>query len=223
MKKQKIEKIMKILKEKYKKSNYPTVRRTSQTKDAFKTLIACLLSLRTQDKNTEKAAENLFRVADTPQKILKLPIRKLEKLIYSSGYYKKKARTIKYVSKVILEKYKGKVPDNKKELLSIKGIGNKTANIVLSFVYGKDVIPVDTHVHKVSNRIGLVKTKTPEQTERELMKVIPKKYRREVNTLFILFGKEICQSRKPKCYICPIKKFCKFKPKTKNKKLHNYK
>jgi len=210
-KRERAEKIIKILKKEFKNYRKPTVRRTSQNKDAFKTLISCLLSLRTQDKNTEKASEALFKVADSPDKILRLPLKRLENLIHCSGYYKQKARTIKHVSKIIKEKHKGKVPKNKKELLNIKGIGPKTANIVLCFAYGKDVIPVDTHVHKVSNRLGLVKTKTPEETEKELMKVVPKKYWREINTLFILFGKNICLSVSPLCSKCPLSNLCERK------------
>lgn len=203
-----IEEIMNLLMREFKVYRKPTIRRTSSEKNPFKTLITCLLSLRTQDKNTEKASTSLFQVADTPEKIVKLPVKRLEKLIYSSGYYKNKARSIQHVSKVLIEKYNSKVPSTKEELLSIKGIGPKTANIVLGFAYGKDVIPVDTHVHRIPNRLGLVKTKKPEQTEIELMRIIPKKYWKEVNTTFILFGKNICLPISPKCSICPLNKLC---------------
>ena len=185
-----------------------TLNRMREKPNPFKILIACLLSLRTQDKNTEKASSALFAVADTPEKILALSQKKLEKLIFSSGHYKKKARTLKHVSEVILEKYNGKVPDTKEELLSIKGIGPKTANIVLAFAYGKEVIPVDIHVHVIANRLGWVKTKTPEKTEKELEKILPRKYWKELNALFVLFGKEICDTRSPKCSICPIRHLC---------------
>lgn len=206
--KHKIEKIMKILMKEFEPYAKPTVRRTSSENDPFRTLISCLLSLRTQDKNTAKASASLFAVADTPQKIINLPVKKLEKLIYSSGYYKNKAKSIKHVCNVLLEKYNGKVPETKKELLSIKGIGPKTANIVLCFAYGKCVIPVDTHVHRIPNRLGLVKTKKPEETELKLMELFPKKYWREINTTFILFGKNICLPISPKCSICPLNKLC---------------
>lgn len=204
----KIDKIMKILLKEFKIYRKPTVRRTSAKKSPFKTLITCLLSLRTQDENTAKASKALFEVTDTPEGIVKLNIKKLEKLIFSSGYYKNKARSLKHVCKVLLEKYNGKVPKIKEELLSIKGIGPKTANIVLCFAYGKCVIPVDTHVHRIPNRLGLVKTKKPEETEKELMKIFPKKYWREINTTFILFGKNICLPISPKCSICPLNKLC---------------
>ncbi len=176
--------------------------------DSFRILISCLLSLRTQDKNTEIASNNLFAVADTPQGILKLPIKKLEKLIFKSGHYHKKAGVLKSVSKEILERFNGKVPTEKEELLSIKGVGPKTANIVLAFAFGKSVIPVDTHCHKIPNRIGWVKTKTPEQTEKELEKILPKKYWNEFNAIFVLFGKTICVPISPKCSECLIEKYC---------------
>jgi len=174
----------------------------------FKILISCLLSLRTKDANTEKVSEKLFAVADTPEKIAKLPTKKLEKLIFSSGHYKKKAQVLKHVSKVLIEKHKGKVPSTKEELLAIKGVGPKTANIVLAFAFGKSVLPIDTHCHRIPNRLGWVKTKTPEQTEKELEKILLKKYWREFNAIFVQFGKEICQPVSPWCGKCPINKYC---------------
>jgi len=206
----KINKIMQILEKHFNPTERTTLNKMRKTKksNAFKILISCLLSLRTQDKNTKKASKKLFAVADTPKKILKLSTKKLEKLIFSSGHYKKKAKTIKHVSKTILEKYKGKVPNTKDELLSIKGIGPKTANIVLAFAYSKSVLPIDTHCHRIPNRLGWIKTKTPKKTEKELEKILPKKYWKEFNAIFILFGKEICQPISPKCSICPIKKYC---------------
>jgi len=167
-----------------------------------------LLSLRTQDKNTEKASKKLFIVADTPKKIIKLPIKKLEKLVYSSGHYKKKARTLKHVSSELIKRFNGKVPNDKEKLLSIKGVGPKTANIVLNFAFDKLVLPIDTHCHRIPNRLGWVKTKTPEKTEKELEKILPKKYWREFNGIFVLFGKTICQPVSPWCSKCPINKYC---------------
>jgi len=203
-----ISNVMDILLEKYGKHRQPTIRRTSKENDPFKVLITCLLSLRTQDKNTEIVSNNLFQYIKEPGHIIKIPIKKLEKLIYSSGHYKKKSRIIKHVTKEIINRFNNKVPSNKEDLLSIKGIGPKTANIVLSFAYNKDVIPVDTHVHSISNRLGWVKTKKPEQTEKELEKVLPKRYWKEINTILILFGKSICVPISPKCSICPVNKYC---------------
>ena len=207
-KKDNITKIMKILARHFNPTERTTLNRMRKKPNAFKILIACLLSLRTQDKNTEIASKRLFAVADTPEEIAKLPVKKLEKLIYSSGHYKKKSRVLKHVSSEILNRFNGKVPSNKEELLSIKGIGPKTANIVLAFAYGKDEIPVDVHVHVISNRLGWVKAKTAEKTEQELVKIIPKRYWKELNAIFVLFGKEICITISPKCSICPINKYC---------------
>ena len=177
-------------------------------KDAFKILISCLLSLRTRDENTEKVTKKLFAVASTPEEILALPTKKLEKLIFSSGYYKNKAKTLKHVSQVILEKYKGKVPSEKEKLLSIKGIGPKTANVVLNFAYNQLVIPVDVNVHRISNRLGFVEAKTPEKTEQKLEKILQKKYWREINAIFILHGRKLCVPVSPRCSICPVKELC---------------
>lgn len=203
-----IDEIMEILKRVYPTHDKTTLNRMRDNPEAFKILISCLLSLRTQDKNTEIASGRLFEVADTPQEILKLPMEKLEKLIFSSGHYKKKARVLKHVSEIILKDFNGKVPDTREELMSIKGIGPKTANIVLAFAFGKNVLPIDTHCHRIPNRLGWVETKTPEKTEIELGKILPKKYWRDFNGIFVQFGKTICVPISPKCSECPIQKFC---------------
>lgn len=206
-----IEPIMKILEKEFPVSK-TTLNKMRKNPNAFKILISCLLSLRTQDKNTEIASSRLFAVANTPKEILALPLKKLEKLIFSSGHYRKKARTLKHVSKVILKEFNGKVPKTREELMSIKGIGPKTANIVLAFAFGKKVLPIDIHCHRIPNRLGWVKTKTPEQTETELNKILPKKYWTEFNSIFVQFGKTICQPVSPLCSTCPINRYC---PKTK--------
>ena len=203
-----ISKVMKILGKIYNSNEKTTLNKMRKKPDAFKILISCLLSLRTQDKNTEKASARLFAVAETPKEIVKLPIKRLEKLIFSSGHYKKKARTLQHVSRELINKFNSKVPNTREKLLSIKGIGPKTANIVLAFAFGKNVIPVDVHVHVTSNRLGWVKTKTPEQTEKELEKVLPKKYWKEINAILVQFGKEICITISPWCSKCPIKRYC---------------
>jgi endonuclease-3 len=205
------------------KKSQEGVRRTNlnrESKDTkhytpFQTLISCILSLRVRDEVTEVLSKDLFEVASTPEGILKIPAKKLEKIIFRSGYYRVKAKTIKHISKEILDKYNGKVPDTKEELLSIKGIGPKTANIVLCFAFNQVVIPVDVNLHRVSNRLGWVKTNTAEKTEKELEKILPKKYWREINGIFILHGKKICVPISPKCSICPINKLC---PKVRVKK-----
>jgi len=204
-----IEPVMKILSKHFNYTERTTLNRMRKKPDAFKILASCLLSLRTQDKNTEKASSNLFKFAQTPKEILNLPLKKLEKLIYCSGHYKKKARILKSVSREILKRFDGKVPETKEELMSIKGIGPKTANIVLCFAFEKSVLPIDTHCHRIPNRIGWVKTKSPVQTEIELEKILPKKYWKEFNALFVLFGKTLCRPISPKCSKCPIEKYCK--------------
>jgi len=204
-----IKEILKILGKKYSSTDKTTLNRMRKNPDAFKILISCLLSLRTQDKNTEIASRRLFEVANTPKEIISLPIEKLEKLIFSSGHYKKKSRILQSVSQEIIERFDGKVPKEKEELLSIKFIGPKTANIVLAFAFGKEALPIDTHCHRIPNRIGWIKTKTPEQTEKELEKILPRKYWADFNAIFVQFGKDICVPISPKCSICPIEKYCK--------------
>lgn len=199
---------MKILSKKYPSSNETTLNRMRSKPEPFKILISCLLSLRARDESTKKISKELFKIADTPEKIAKIPLKKLEKIIFSSGHYHKKALSLKHVSKELIEKFNSKVPNTKEELLSIKGIGPKTANIVLAFAYNKLVLPIDTHCHRIPNRLGWVKTKTPEKTEIELEKILLKKYWKEFNAIFVLFGRTICQPVSPFCSKCPIKKYC---------------
>ncbi len=203
-----IPKIMQILAKHFNFSERTTLNRMRKKPDAYKILISCLLSLRTKDTNTEKVSKKLFEVADTPKEIANIPTKKLEKLIFSSGHYKKKARTLKHVSNEIIKKFNSKVPKTKEELMSIKGIGPKTANIVLCFAYNQLCLPIDTHCHRIPNRLGWVKTKTPEKTEKALEKILPKKYWKEFNGTFVLFGKTICQPISPFCSKCPINKYC---------------
>jgi len=203
-----IGKIMQILTRHFNYSDRTTLNRMRRKPDAFKILISCLLSLRTKDENTEKVSARLFAVADTPQAIASFPIKKLERLIYSSGHYKKKARTLKHVSKELIKKYGGIVPSSREKLLSIKGIGPKTANIVLCFAYQQSVLPIDTHCHRIPNRLGWLQTKTPEKTELVLSKILPKKYWNEFNGIFVLFGRTICQPISPFCSKCPIETYC---------------
>jgi endonuclease III len=208
-----IDKIMQILGEYYSYTERTTLNRMRKEKnpDPYKILISCLLSLRVKDEVTEKISQELFSIADTPEGILKIPTKKLEKIIFSSGHYHKKAQTLKDVSKVLLEKYNGQVPSNREELLSIKGIGPKTANIVLNFAFNQLVIPVDVNVHRIVNRLSWVETKQAEKTELALNEILPKKYWKEFNGIFVLFGKTICVPVSPFCSKCPISNLC---PKT---------
>lgn len=208
-----IPKIMAILEKHFHYTERTTLNRMrrvieGEQPDAFKILIACLLSLRSRDETTEKISEELFKIADTPEKIIDIPLGKLEGIIYSTGHYHKKALTLKNVSKEILEKFNGKVPNTREHLLSIKGIGPKTANIVLNFAFNQPTLPIDTHCHRIPNRLGWIKTKTPEQTEFQLYRILPKKYWMEFNGIFVLFGRTICTPISPKCSKCPVSKYC---------------
>ncbi len=203
-----IDKVMAGLQEYYSHHTRTTLNSMREKEPPWKILISCLISLRTRDENTEKVSRKLFSVAKSLRDIANIPLARLEKLIYSSGYYKNKARTLKHVSQVILEKYQGQVPDDKEKLLEIKGIGPKTANVVLNFAFDKEVIPVDVNVFRISNRLGLAKEKTAEKTEKALELVLDKKYWKEINALLVLHGRTICMPRNPKCGICPVSKWC---------------
>lgn len=200
---------MKILMKEYPNTGITTLNRMRRKPKPFEILISCLLSLRARDETTEVVSVELFKVANTPQKIVKLSTPKLKKIIFKSGHYNKKAEALKHVSKELIKKHKGKVPDTYEELISIKHIGPKTANIVLAFAYDKLALPIDTHCHRIPNRLGWIKTKTAEQTDKELPKILPKKYWREFNSIFVQFGREICQPVSPWCSKCPIEKYCK--------------
>ncbi len=178
--------------------------------DVFQILIGTVLSQRTKDQNTAKAADALFSKYKTPRAIADAPLKKIEMLIKPSGFYRVKAKRIKEISRLIVEKYKGKVPKSLDSLVSLPGVGRKTANCVLCFGFGIAAIPVDVHVHRISNRVGIVKTKTPEETEIELMKVFPKKYWIEINELMVLFGQNVCLPIRPKCQKCSLNKVCEF-------------
>jgi endonuclease III len=203
-----IKPILDILYKKYNANDKTTLNRMRKKPDSFKILISCLLSLRAKDETTDKISKELYKVANTPEQIANMPSKKLEKIIFSTGHYRKKAQILKSVSKELIENFKSKVPETREKLMSIKGIGPKTANIVLAFAFGKQVIPVDTHVHRIPNRIGWVKTKLPEKTEKELMKIIPKKYISDFNAVFVQFGRDLCQPVSPWCSKCPIKENC---------------
>jgi len=207
-----LDEIFKILNSEIKKYNTLAISHHKWDKikkTSFTTLISCILSLRTKDEVTDPASIRLFNKFNTPKKLMNASVKEIQKLIYPVGFYKVKARRIKDISKVIIEKYNGEVPNDFHELLKLKGVGKKTAAIVM--VYGHnspDFIPVDIHVHVISNRLGWVKTKDPDETMEQLMKVIPKKYWADINHLFVQFGQEICITSSPWCSCCPIEIFC---------------
>jgi len=159
-------------------------------KDDYKILISTLLSSRTKDETTFNAAERLFKKAPNFKKLNLLKEKEIETLIYPVGFYKTKAKHLKELSKIILKKYQGKIPMTRTDLVSLPGVGRKTANLVLNRAFKKPAIAVDTHVHKISNLLGWVKTKTPEETEKELIKIVPKKYWKDINRLFVSIGRQ---------------------------------
>jgi endonuclease-3 len=176
--------------------------------DPFTTLISCLLSLRTKDATTHAAAKRLFRLARGPQAMLRLPLKTIEQAIYPVGFYKTKARTLHAVCRTLLERYGGRVPDGLEELLAIKGIGRKTANLVVTLAFRQDGICVDTHVHRISNRWGYVRTKTPEQTEMALRRILPRRHWQTYNDLLVTFGQNLCHPTSPWCSRCPLADVC---------------
>lgn len=184
--------------------------REHEEKDPFKVLITTILSQRSRDENTEVSARNLFNVYENAEQLARAKPEELYELIKPSGLYKEKAERIIAVSKIILEKYGGKVPNNLEELLSLPGVGRKTANIVLHVSFGQQALAVDTHVHRISNRLGWVNTKTPEQTEEELKKILDPNLWGPVNGSMVEFGKQICRPISPKCEECFLTACCKY-------------
>jgi len=175
---------------------------------AFQTLISTILSARTKDSTTYPASKRLFAKFPTPQKLSRAKAREVERLIFPVGFYKTKAKHIVATSKILLCDFKGKVPRTREELITLPGVGRKTANIVLAFSFKIPAIAVDTHVHRISNRLGIAHSKKPEETERQLEKVLPKKYWLEINELMVKFGQRKCFPRNPNCPECSLKKHC---------------
>ncbi|MCP8304750.1 MAG: endonuclease III [archaeon] len=178
--------------------------------DPFKVLIATILSQRTRDENTRKAVQKLFSVYKDVKEIAEADEDVIQELIRPAGFYHVKARKIKEVSRILMERYDGEVPSDLEQLLSLPSVGRKTANCVLVYGFGKAAIPVDTHVHRITNRLGIVHTKRPEETESELMKIIDRRYWLEFNGLLVRFGQRVCRPIKPRCDICSLKHECEW-------------
>jgi len=204
-------KVIKIVNKEVKRFRNPIVTRIGQElNDPYKVLISCLISLRTKDEVTAKASKRLFSKADSPEKMIKLNENYIGKLILPANYYKTKAKNIKEISKILINEYNSKVPETREELMKLPGVGPKTSAIVMTYGhFNKDYIPVDTHVNRVPNRLGWIKTKTPEETEKALMKIIPRKYWQMLNNNFVTFGQNICVPVSPYCSKCPVRKYCK--------------
>lgn len=180
-----------------------------ESRDPFQILISCLLSLRTKDETTAQASQRLFHLATTPKTMVKLSVSNIEKAIYPVGFYRTKAKNIRAICKDLISLYSEKVPNTIEGLLSLPGVGRKTANLVITLGYGKLGICVDIHVHRISNRWGYVKTRTPEETERSLREKLPKKYWIIFNDLLVPFGQNLCRPISPFCSLCKIERFCK--------------
>ncbi len=178
------------------------------SRDPYQVLIACLLSLRTKDETTGPAARRLFALADTPEQMVTLTPAQVKQAIYPVGFYKTKARTVLDISQILIDKYESRVPDEIDELLVFKGVGRKTANLVVTLGFQKPGICVDTHVHRISNRWGYVETKNPEGTEMALRAILPKRFWIGYNDLLVAFGQTLCHPTSPKCSLCPIERYC---------------
>lgn len=188
----------------------------------FQLLIATLLSSRTKDSTTIPIVKKLFQKYPTPQHFINANLHSLQQDLYGVGFYRMKARHVKELSKIIIEKYNGKIPDTFEKLTSLPGVGRKTANCILNYAFHQPAIAVDTHVHRISNRLGWVKTKTPEETEDELKRIIPKESWARVNNLFVSHGQTICFPRNPHCQGCPINKYCEYGKKELKRKGKNF-
>jgi endonuclease-3 len=176
--------------------------------DPYETLISCLLSLRTKDETTAAAAARLFALARSPRAMLKLPRRTIARAIYPVGFYRTKARTIRELSHALVERHGGAVPDTLEGLLGLNGVGRKTANLVLTLAFRKYGICVDTHVHRISNRWGYVRTRNPDETEMRLRERLPRRHRRTYNDLLVAFGQNLCHPTSPWCSRCPLERLC---------------
>ncbi|KLO22546.1 endonuclease III [Marinitoga sp. 1197] len=203
--KKEIKKILEIL-----EKTYPNSTTALKYKNTFELLIAVILSAQTTDNQVNKVTPTLFSKFKTPEDFAKLKPEELEKYIKGVGLYKTKSKNIINTCKMLLEKYNGKIPETREELIKLPGVGRKTANVMLSVAFGKDAIAVDTHVFRVANRIGLANGKNVKKTEEDLMKNIPQELWGKAHHWLIYHGRNICKARKPECEICPIKTFCNY-------------
>lgn len=200
-----IETVLEILDQTY--DEHPMANITKN--NPYKVLIACLLSLRTKDETMIPAAQRLFNVADTPEQLIALSPEEIQKLVFPVGFYRNKSHTLLEVSHRILADFEGETPDTMEDLLSLKGVGRKTANLVLGLGHGISAICVDVHVHRISNRLGYIKTKDPEETEMTLRQILPKLYWHIINKVMVLHGQQTCKPVGAKCDICPVEQYCK--------------
>jgi endonuclease-3 len=201
--------IIRLLEQELVKRELPIVTRLAEEhRDPFEILISTLLSLRTKDEVTAAATERLFLLASTPAEMLRLSEAAIQRAIYPVGFYRNKAETIRHVCRELIERFQSRVPDSIEELLTLKGVGRKTANLVVSLGFNGAGLCVDTHVHRISNRIGYVRTKNPEETEFALRAKLPPEHWSRYNTLLVAFGRNTCRPISPLCSHCPVETFC---------------
>jgi len=200
--------VLKILE----KTHQPTMLEQLSNYTSFQLLVATLLSARSKDSTVIPIVRKLFKEYPSPEDFINIDVTFLEKKLYQIGFYRVKARNVIELSKILIEKFNGQVPDNIHNLISLPGVGRKTANCILCYVFNKPAIAVDIHVHRITNsgRLNWVNTKIPESTEQELMKIVPKQNWNDINRLIVDHGQRICSPVKPKCEMCTIKEFCKF-------------
>jgi len=179
-----------------------------RSRDPFRVLVSCILSLRTRDETTAQASRRLFRRARSPRGLLRLEEKDLARTIYPVGFYRQKARQLQGTARALLDRHGGKVPSTMEDLLALPGVGRKTANLVLTMAFGKDGICVDTHVHRIPNRWGAIETRTPEQTERALREILPRREWIPLNDTLVAFGQTLCKPLSPLCSLCPIEDLC---------------
>ena len=207
-----IDQVIKILRQEMKDLPDPSVTLVGKRwRSPFLVLISCVLSLRTKDETTLPASERLFQLAQTPERMVKLKASQIEKAVYPVGFYKTKARNILGICRDIIKQFDGKVPNDIDTLMTMKGVGRKTANLVLTEGFGIPAMCVDTHVHRISNRFGYILTKTPEETEFALRKKLPKKHWMDYNALLVTWGQNRCRPISPVCSLCGVKKYCQRK------------
>ncbi len=201
--------IIRLLEEDLRRRDLPIVSQMAELRrDPFEILISTILSLRTKDEVTAEASKRLFAMASTPEAMLRLPAARIQKAIYPVGFYRNKAETILNTCRELIGRFGGRVPDSLEDLLTLKGVGRKTANLVVALGFGGAGLCVDTHVHRISNRLGYVRTTTPEKTEFALRAKLPRKYWLRFNTLLVAFGRNTCRPVSPLCSECPVASCC---------------
>ena len=206
--KPRVRRLMKRLEDFRAECRVTTLAEEEKTRSPFRLLVACVISLRTKDEVTAEASRRLFAIAPDPERLADLDVERIAKAIYPAGFYNTKARQLKDIGRILRDDYGGEVPPDESPLLALPGVGRKTANLVLGLGFGIPAICVDTHVHRISNRLGLVNTKTPEKTERALNQVLPRDLWVPINDLLVTFGQNRCHPTSPRCTGCPLDDLC---------------